>query len=131
MADYIESKVGENGKLLIEVTEGRGHVGFGAHESHYNDNKTAEQAFNQAMETIRLTAKGVVDTLNAMENQPDHAKLDFSIKIDAEKGAMLARADSRGSQLRVSLGWKMPPTEEIIIETDVEDDDEDESEGEK
>ncbi len=121
MADYIETKVGENGKILIEVAEGIGHVGFGAHESHRNNNQTAENAFNQAMDTIRLTAEGVVNTLNAMENQPDHAKLDFGIKIDAEKGAMLARADSRGTQLRVSLGWKMPSTEEIIIETDVED----------
>jgi len=121
MADYIETKVGEDGKILIEVAEGVGHVGFGSHESSHRNSKTAEQAFNQAMETIRLTAEGVVNTLNAMENQPDHAKLDFGIKIDAEKGAMLARSDSRGTQLRVSLGWKMPSTEEIIIETDVED----------
>lgn len=130
MADYIESKVGKDGKLLIEVTEGKGHVGFGAHETHNENNQVAQQAFNQAMDTIRLTAEGVVNTLDAMEKQPDHAKLDFGIKIDAEKGAMLARADSRGTQLRVSLGWKISPTEEIIIETDIEDAEEN-SESEK
>ncbi len=111
MTDYIESTVGENGKILIEVTDNRGHVGFGVQQSNEEKKATANNAFSQAMETIQMAAASVFDTLHGMENQPDHVKIDFAIKIDPAAGAMLARADSRDSQLRVSLGWKISEPE--------------------
>lgn len=111
MTDYIKSTVGENGKILIEVTDNRGHVGFGVQQSNEEKKATANNAFSQAMDTIQMAAASVFDTLHGMENQPDHVKIDFAIKIDPVAGAMLARADSRDSQLRVSLGWKMSEPE--------------------
>lgn len=108
MTDFIESTVGENGKILIEVTDNRGHVGFGAQKTADEKKETASNAFSQAMDTIQVAAQSVLDTLNGMEHQPNHVKIDFAIKIDPSHGAMLARADSRDSQLRVSLGWNTP-----------------------
>lgn len=104
MADYIETSVGKK-KILIEVSDNKGHVGFGVSQTHEEKKKKADKAYGQAMDTIRLAAEGVLNTLSSMEEKPDHVKIDFAIKIDANDGAMLARADSRDAQLRVSLGW--------------------------
>lgn len=112
MTDYIESKVGNDGKILIEVENTKSNVGFGSAGTKLDD-KTVDNAFNQALDTIRLAASSVLETLETLERKPDHIKIDFGIKIDPTIGAMLARSDSRDTQLRVSLGWKdTPPAEE-------------------
>ncbi len=108
MADYIETSVGKK-KILIEVSDNKGHVGFGVQQTHEEKKQKADKAYTQAMETIRLTAEGVLQTLDEMKTKPNRVKVDFAIKIDAAVGAMLARADSRDAQLRVSLGWENPP----------------------
>ncbi len=122
MTDYIESTVGENRKILIEVTDNRGHVGFGVQKSADEKKEATSNAFSQAMETIQSAAKSVLDSLNAMERQPNHVKIDFAIKIDPAVGAMLARADSRDSQLRVSLGWNTPTPKDEAEDKESSDD---------
>ncbi len=123
MVEYIESKIGDTGKILIEVSDNKGHVGFEVQATHEEKRKTANTAFGQAMDTIRLAAGSVLDALNGMEDKPDHVKVDFAIKIDSTAGAMLARADSRDAQLRVSVGWKMPhPADAKAEETSDADD---------
>lgn len=112
MTDYIESVVGKDGKILIEVTDNKGKVGFGSSVVGTKEEKKVDNTFNQALNTIRLAATSVMETLNTLEEKPNHVKLDFAIKIDADAGAMLARADSRDSQLKVSLSWQTPPAKE-------------------
>ncbi len=113
MADYIETSVGKK-KILIEVSDNKGHVGFGVQQTHEEKKQKADKAYAQAMDTIRLAAEGVLKTLNGMETRPDRVKIDFAIKIDPGAGAMLARADSRDAQLRVSLGWENPPKKDPV-----------------
>lgn len=110
MSDYIETIVGD-GKILIEVGNIKGGVGFVKSKSDEADEK-AEQAFGQAMNTIKLAAETVLQTLDGLSERPDAVKVDFAIKIDEAAGAMLARADSRDAQLRVSLGWNKSPEKE-------------------
>lgn len=112
MVDYIESKAGKDGKILIEVTDNRSKVGFGQAESA-QPKPPVDDAFNQAMEAIQLTARSVLETLETLEKKPDHVKIDFAIKIDPLAGAMLAKANSSDVQLKVSLGWEnTPPAKE-------------------
>ncbi len=120
MADYIETNIGKK-KILVEVSDNKGHVGFGVQPTHEEKKKTADKAYSQAMETIRLAAQGVIDALDEMEAAPNHVKVDFAIKIDAGAGAMLARADSRDAQLRVSLGWNHKPADEKSSDDDDKD----------
>jgi len=108
MTDYIESKVGNEGKILIEVVNHRGRVGFGAPQTE-EEKKQVDNAFNQALNTIRLAASSVLETLETLERKPDHVKIDFGIKIAPDVGAMLALANSSEAQLKVSLGWRTPP----------------------
>ena len=119
MVDYIETSVGKK-KILIEVSDNRGHVGFGVQQTHEEKQKKADKAYAQAMDTVRLAAEGVLKALDAMETKPNRVKVDFAIKIDPAAGAMLARADSRDAQLRVSLGWENPPEKEPPAEESAE-----------
>ncbi len=106
MVDFIESKAGKDGKILIEVKNIGGSVGFGATQSKEQE-AHIDNAFNHALNTIRLAADSVLETLDTLDDRkPDHVKIDFAIKIDGHAGAMLARADSGDAQLRVSLGWQ-------------------------
>ena len=108
MREYIESRVGNEGTILIEISDNKTAVGFGAHQNHEKEEK-ADNAFNQALNTIRLAANGVLETLNTLPEKPDHVKIDFAIKIDAGAQAMLAKANSSDAQLKVSLAWRTPP----------------------
>lgn len=108
MVDYIEAKTGKQGKILIEVTDNRSKVGFGQGEP-LQPKLQADNAFNQAMEAIQLTAHGVLEALEALEKKPDHVKIDFAVKIDPLAGAMLAKANSSDAQLKISLGWENTP----------------------
>ncbi len=108
MQNYIESRVGNEGKILIEISNSKNAVGFGPHQSGEEKEKV-DNAFNQALNTIRLAANGVLETLNALPKKPDHVKIDFAIKIDDNAQAMLAKANSSDSQLKVSLAWRTPP----------------------
>ncbi|MFQ5577662.1 MAG: CU044_2847 family protein, partial [Anaerolineae bacterium] len=110
MVDYIESKVGSEGKILIEISDARGNVGF-RKDPTKQEKKIVDNAFNQALNTIRLAASSVLETLNTLEQKPDQVKIDFAIKVDAAAGAMLATGNSGDAQLRVSLGWHTTPPE--------------------
>ena len=122
MIDYIESKVGDGGKILIEVKSTKSHVGFGPAGAD-EANKKLDNAFNHALNTIRMASSSVLETLNTLEQKPNQVKIDFAIKIDPNVGAMLARADSSDSQLRVSLGWHTPPENGKSEEEDKEEED--------
>jgi hypothetical protein len=102
-SNYIESIVGDDGQILIEVREATSTVGFGAQPTEKSKEK-ARNAFNQALHTIQLAASGVLETLNTLPEKPDTAKVDFAIKFDAEARAMIAHS-SNDAQLRVSLSW--------------------------
>jgi hypothetical protein len=105
MTDYIESIVGNEGKILIEVSPSRSKVGFGAKTSETEGKTTMDNAFNHALHTIRLAAGSVLETLNTLPERPDNAQISFAIKFDPDVGAMIAEAESK-AQLRVSLSWQ-------------------------
>lgn len=102
-SNYIESIVGDDGKILIEVREATSGVGFGAQPTEKARDKTRD-AFNHALNTIQLAASSVLETLNTLPEKPDTAKIDFAIKFDSEARAMIAHS-SNDAQLRVSLSW--------------------------
>ena len=104
MTNYIESIVGDSGKILIEVSEPGGSVGFGAQEVTTASAEKAHNAFNQALHTIQLAASSVLETLHTLNEMPDTARIDFAIKFDAEAKAMIAKSPG-SAQLNVSLTW--------------------------
>jgi len=102
MSHYIESVVGDGGRILIEVEEPGGSVGFGARPAEAADKP--HNAFNQALRTIHLAAGSVLEALNTLEEKPSTARIDFALKFDGKAKVMLAKS-TNDAQLRVSLSW--------------------------
>ena len=109
MSHYIESIVGDDGRILIEVEEAGGTVGFGAPPASGKDKP--HNAFNQALHLIQLAASSVLETLDTLEEKPSAARIEFAIKFDADARAMLAKL-AGDAQLRVSLNWNTTKPEE-------------------
>ena len=108
--NYIESLVGDNGKILIEIGDSGGAVGFGAGSSAPKAQNKTKDAFNQALKTVRLAASSVLETLNTLDEKPSTARVDFGIKFNNEAKAMLSNGGS-DAQLRVSLTWNTSDSE--------------------
>lgn len=80
----------------------------------------SQKALNLAMGTIRGMAYRIAQTIDALENsfRPDEAEVEFGITLDAEAGAMLAKA-STGAQIKVKLKWTVEqPQKATVLVTD-------------
>ena len=109
MTHYIETQAKDGSPIRIEVeVSSRTGAGF-TRQTPPADLSTEEaaEAYNQTLNTIQHAANGLIDTLQSMEAVPSSASIDFAIKIDADSGAMVAKARDEG-QFRVSLSWKQP-----------------------
>ena len=76
----------------------------------------SQKALNLAMGTIRAMAYRVAKTVNALEDRarPDEAEVEFGITLDAESGALLAKA-SVGAQIKVKLKWTVVQPERATV----------------
>lgn len=78
----------------------------------------AQIALNLAMGTIGTMSYRVSKAINALEDKvrPNEAEIEFGINLDAEAGALLAKA-SAGAQLTVKLKWlvEQPERPKIIV----------------
>jgi hypothetical protein len=77
----------------------------------------SQKAINLAMGTIRAMAYQVSKSINSLEDnvRPDEAEVEFGINLDAEAGAMLAKA-STGAQITVKLKWTVEqPTRAKVL----------------
>jgi hypothetical protein len=76
----------------------------------------SQKAINLAMGTIRAMAYRVSKTMDTLEDKvrPDEAEVEFGINLDAEAGAMLAKA-SAGAQITVKLKWTIEQPERAKV----------------
>lgn len=63
------------------------------------------QALSQAMGTIYALASRTTEMVNRLPAKPAEFELEFGIKIDAEAGAVVAKAGGEGN-LRIKMVWK-------------------------
>ncbi|MCK6627233.1 MAG: hypothetical protein L6R45_18915 [Anaerolineae bacterium] len=112
MAEYIETQTKNGATLKIEV-ESTSKVGAGftrpsspANVSH----EGVKDAYDQTLNTVRVCANGMVETLQGLASLPNTASIDFAIKIDAEAGAMIAKSIG-DAHFKVSLSWKQAEPE--------------------
>lgn len=69
--------------------------------------KQSDTAIIMAMGTMKAMAERVADTMSTLNDnaRPDEAEVEFGITLDAEAGALIAKA-SAGAQLKVKLKWQ-------------------------
>lgn len=108
MIHYIETKTTDGATMRIEVADtSRPTPGFTRSATSPTNVSGADNAdaFDQLLQTIRGCANGVVDTLQTMAQTPSAASVDFSVKVDAEAGALVSKTRDEG-QFKISLSWK-------------------------
>lgn len=105
MTSYIESETKDGSTIRIEVETAAKGVGFSQAAASGKVTSEGGDAYSQTLGTIRACASGIIGSLQEMEHPPQTASVNFAIKIDAESGAMIARA-ADNAQFKVSLTWK-------------------------
>jgi len=76
----------------------------------------SQNALDYAMGTIRAMSYRVAQTVEGIEDRvrPDEAEVTFGINLDAEAGAMLAKA-SAGAQITVKLKWTIEQPKKATV----------------
>lgn len=107
MIHYIESYTENGSPIRIEVEDtSKPAAGFTRHTSPSDLSSDAvKDAYDQTLNVIKSCANGIIDTIQNLSAPPSAAAVEFSVKIDAEVGAMIAKARDEG-QFKVSLSWK-------------------------
>jgi len=88
--------------VLVDFPTGRGvrQVALGPADLV----RRSEEAVNAAMGTIRGMAQRVGDAVGGLSYRPDEVEIEFGITLDAESGALIAKA-AAGASLTVRLTW--------------------------
>ena len=68
-------------------------------------------AVAKAMDTIREMGERVRATVDSMSLRPTKVEVTFGVKLDAEVGAIIAKA-SGGASIEVKLAWEHPSVDE-------------------
>ena len=92
--------------MLVEFAPQPGVRGIGRLSAADLAKRSAE-VVEAAMGTIKAMAQRVGALHNEMPNEFTRIEIDFGIKLDAEAGALLAKAGGEAS-LNVTLTWERP-----------------------
>lgn len=117
MSRYVETLVGEDDFILIEVSDEvalsltQGDV-VKASLSLDEVSERAKGAFNRVLETTRQIASESSRVLRKLTDPPDEIELCFGLKLDANAGTLLTRAGTE-AQFEVTLTWKKDKREKV------------------
>jgi hypothetical protein len=93
----------EKAPILVEFEPRRGVVK--ASLSPQDVVQQSAAALDSAMNTIYQMARRVTVTIDALIDRPSEVEVAFGIKLDAEAGALIAKAGVEGS-IGVKLTWE-------------------------
>jgi hypothetical protein len=111
MSNYIETSVGDQAIIQIEVSDKRVEsLSYGTVEkatplSLDQMAEKARDALNLAFENIRTLANEFGKKFIKLSETPEEMTLSFGIKIDASANAFVAKAGSE-AQFQVTITWK-------------------------
>jgi hypothetical protein len=107
MLPYTEVKVGDDIiRVELESIPIRGEVEAARVEEI---TEQAQDAFNQAMKAARVSAERFVRMFKHLSEKPSKVEVEFGLKLDAEAGAVVAKA-STGAHYKVTLCWESDKT---------------------
>ena len=103
MLPYTEIRVGNDViKIEIDATLQQGEIEAGRAREIVEH---AQDAFEQAMQTARASAEKFIEMANGLSQKSSKVKIEFGLKLDAEAGAMVAKA-STSAHYKVTLSWE-------------------------
>lgn len=65
----------------------------------------AQDAFDQAMHAAQASAEKFIQMVKNLSQKPSKVEIEFGLKLDAEVGAMVAKA-STDAHYKVTLSWE-------------------------
>ncbi|MFU8853240.1 CU044_2847 family protein [Micromonospora sp. SL1-18] len=95
------------GSVLVEVDEKKGVQPAGKPGKLIQD---AGLSFANALTDVRDAASAALDKFRGMVHEPDEVEIKFSVQLDAEVGAIIARTGISGN-LEVTVKWGRPDAE--------------------
>ncbi len=108
MAEKVKAKdvtllvdFGEDGGGLVSVSRGGGRMGEVTGELV----EKSREAIDKAMDTIQGMAAKTIAAAKGISEPPDAIEVEFGIKLDAEAGAMVAKAGTEAS-ITVKMVWR-------------------------
>ncbi len=66
---------------------------------------TASDTFESALEKVRDAAESLLHELRQLAQPPDEVAVEFGVKMNAEAGAIIARASAEAN-FKINLTWK-------------------------
>lgn len=107
--NVLKNKNGDNITVYIEVDEEHLEAptrGAGPYTTKSFLPRLAQDAFTKAMDLIQTCSEQVSSTIKAIpeDDRPRQFEVQFAVKLDAEFGAILAKASTE-AQLQVTLTW--------------------------
>jgi len=108
MSKYLEVQVGDKGTILVDVTPAEGMFAAGGEDII----ERAEDAFEKAMDTIRVCAEGFWGHIANFPEYvcPQEVAMEFGVTFGAEVGAVVTKTSGEAN-FKVSLTWKESESE--------------------
>lgn len=95
--------INENVPVLVEFTARPGVQQVSLSPADLAEK--SRKALDSAMNTVHHMARRVVDTINKLADKPSVLEVSFGLKLDAETGAIIAKAGAEAS-INVTLKWE-------------------------
>lgn len=102
MTELMQMDTSGNGSVLIEVDEGS--PGFERASRHGTIIKATE-TFENALDNVKSAALSALSRMASGPRQPDSIEIEFGVKLNAETGAVIAKASVEG-HLKVKMTWQ-------------------------
>ncbi len=96
--------IDENAPIIVEFTPQPG-VRQVKRTSPQDIAEQSAKALDSAMNSVHHMARRVIDTIDTLTNKPSEVEVSFGLKLDAETGAIIAKAGIEAS-INVKLKWQ-------------------------
>lgn len=106
MSQLAKFPLKNGGFLAVEVDGADGRVMRGSPSS--DALVEASDTFEAALENVRSAAEGILDQLRSLAQPPDEVAIEFGVKMNAETGAIIAKASGEAN-FKINLTWKKSP----------------------
>lgn len=96
----IAIRLEDGSEIFAEVERPQGVFG----EAAFGDGEPQEIDFGKALKRVKSAANELVDTIRTMTVQPDECEITFGVKLNAQAGAIIAKASAEAN-FTVKLSW--------------------------
>ncbi|HEX8126190.1 MAG TPA: CU044_2847 family protein [Allosphingosinicella sp.] len=96
----IAIRLEDGSEIFAEVEQPQGAFG----EASFADGEAQEIDFGKALRRVKSAANELIDTIRTMSVQPDECEITFGVKLNAQAGAIIAKASAEAN-FTVKLKW--------------------------